>query len=175
MTYAIHEFDTWPFQMAIERNGAEVVSIGRYAYSTKDTLSTVSKRPENIAQYAMIIGMVEKANRAEAAEARAAQNDALMAEAANTIAELRNERNKYHAAMLANEHVLNNCATAVLCYEMNSDTSMIQAIHRIGSERDTLRRQLAEAQTENERLHTELVKVNQQNAQMVINSIRDRP
>lgn len=46
---------------------------------------------------------------------------------------------------------------------------------QLEAERDELARKLEQAQHENERLHAELVRVNQQNAQAVINSIRGEP
>lgn len=69
MSYSIHEFDTFPFQMAIVNDDIAIIDIGRHAYGTNDTLLSVTKRPENIKQFASILQLVERANRAEAAEA----------------------------------------------------------------------------------------------------------
>jgi hypothetical protein len=61
-------------------------------------------------------------------------------------------------------------------YELGKKLEAAEArAAQLEAERDELARQLKQTQHENERLHAELVRVNQQNAQAVINSIRGEP
>lgn len=110
MTYAIREFGTWPFRMVIENDGAEVVPVDRHEYSTNDTLASVCRRRENIKQYAVLMQMIERANRAEAAEARASELEVHLVGSAATVTKLTRERDEQQQRADILDHA---CANAL--------------------------------------------------------------
>ena len=96
MTYSVGENTRWPFTIIIADDNDPIIEVGRHAYSTDDTLSSIAKRPENIRQYAKLVQFVERANRAEAAEARVRELEAANAELKRQLEQAQKELNHYH-------------------------------------------------------------------------------